>query len=1334
MERHCYRYLTTIWILVLLLTCTLTAQAQNEVPHFFRLTYNEGLSDNKVNCIIKSHEGYIWAGTPQGLNRYDGFRIRTFYASPNNRHTLPDNNILNLYEDAEGQLWANTPAGLCRFNPKTEQVNRNTDEWMHQHQISGHSLMIDTDEKRNLWILSVSPNKLFYYDFQRHRATAMKVSPRLLSNINSIHAEKGGLCLVYNNGAMAWVNRYSGKIAWTDHYIPDHNAEPNQHYRTISDKQGNRWAWAESKVYYYQHSTHTWRLIYDKPLNDVALDQEGHGLLATDHNGLLVYDTAGDIVDHVLNIPTDSRSLSDNTLQCLYVDDLGALWIGFYRMGMAVRATQHSLFALLPLGDVCTMAQGRDGAIWLGTNDNGIERYDLKRDVRHITMAQSGLGSNVVVASLVDRDGSMWFGTYQGGLAHLSNGKWTVYQQKNSPIAHDNVWALAQLHDSILAIATLGGGLQLMEPKTGKFTTYNTHNSNLASDYLSSLSVAADGTLAIGHSQGVSLLRPGSHKFININQRGDRKGNQLTSLSVNQVLYDTSGRLWIANTSGLNVLEPKAQLLSTVNLQSLNDHTEVCAITEDHYHNIWATTSDGLKRISTKTQQRQNQYLVTSYGRAGGLQNRLFNKRSILCLRDGRILVGGIDGVNIVLPWSVRQQQNQARLLFSGLSLFDHVVGVGDSVNDHVVLTESLNDCRKIVLQHDENTFTIQLATTLAGQQAQPHILYRLHGYESKWSAAPSNDPCVHYTNLTPGYYTLEVRMTNADGTPSSHIDRLRIIIRPPFYLQPLALVIYVLLLFLLIWDVRRRLRLRRITEWQKMELRKQKEVEEAKIDFFTNISHELRTPLTLILSPLESMMRQDYDATTQRKLRLIQRNARQLLMMVNKMLDLRRMMRGKEKVALTTGDLISYIHELCEPFAALSDKGITLTFHADVARLIMPFDKGKIDRMVTNLLSNAYKFTPMEGRVDVAVSLNDNQQVLISVADNGPGVSDKDKPHLFERFYQAKDGKTQEGSGIGLNLTWEYAQMLGGTITVEDNKGGGALFTITLPAKELRADGEGYVQALDNGKAVPANIPAKSTSTINDKRRQQRSTLLLVDDNTDFLGFLSEELQVNYRILRAENGKQALEVIHHDMPDLVITDVMMPEMDGNELCRKIKSNDKMHHLPVMVLTARLADENEIESRECGADDYIKKPFSMDLFKLHIDQLLRQGRITDEGKVDPKISKTAITTQDETFIDKATRYVEEHLGDPDMTVEQMSDYMAMSRVQLYRRMVSVTGKTPSEFIRLVRLRHAERLLVQSQLSVAEICYMVGFSSTRYFSRCFKDLYGYLPSKYKKNAE
>ena len=1335
MNRHCYQQVKALWILTLLLTCVITAQAQNEVPHFFRLTYNDGLSDNKVNCIIKSHEGYIWAGTPQGLNRYDGFRIHVFHASPNNIHTLPDNNILNLYEDAEGQLWANTPAGHCRFSPKTEQVNRNTDQWLHQHHVSGHLLKMDIDEKHNLWILSINPNKLYYYDFQRHRATAMKVSARQLTNINSIHAEKGGLCLVYNNGAMAWVYRDSGKIAWTDHYIPDHDAAPDQHYRTTCDKQGNRWAWAESKAYYYQHSTHAWRLIYDKPVNDITPDQEGHGLLATDHNGLLMYDAAGNIVDHVLNIPTDSRSLSDNTLQCLYVDDLGALWIGFYRMGMAVRATQHSFFALMPLGDICTMAQDHDGTIWLGTNDRGIEWYDLKRDVRHITMAQSGLGSDVVVATLADRDGSLWFGAYQGGLAHLSKGKWTVYRQKNSGIAHDNVWALAQLRDGTIAIATLGAGLQQFDPKTGKFTTYNTRNSNLVSDYLSSLSAAPDGTLAIGHSQGVSLLRPGSRKFVNISQQGDRKGNQLTSLSVNQVLYDTSGRLWIANTSGLNVLEPKGQLLNTVSLQSLNDQTEVCAIAEDHYHNIWATTSDGLKRISTKTRQGESQYPVTSYGRAGGLQNRLFNKRSILCLRDGRILVGGIDGVNIVLPWSVSQQQSKARLLFSGLSLFDHVVGVGDSVNGHVVLTESLNDCRKIVLGHDENTFTIQLATTLAGQQAQPHILYRLRGYESKWSAAPSNDPYVHFTSLAPGRYTLEVRMTNADGTLSPRIDQLKIVIRPPFYLQPWALVVYVLLLLLLVWDIRRRLRLRRINELQKMELRKQKEVEEAKIDFFTNISHELRTPLTLILSPLESMTRrQDYDATTLRQLRLIQRNARQLLMMVNKMLDLRRMMRGKEKVKLTTGDLISYIHELCEPFSALSDKGITLTFHAGVAHLILPFDKGKIDRMVTNLLSNAYKFTPVGGRVDVSVSLTDQQQVLISVADNGPGVSDKDKPHLFERFYQAEDGKTHQGSGIGLNLTWEYAQMLGGTIKLEDNKNRGALFTITLPAKDLKAEGEGYVQALDNDNTVPAAIPTKSTGAANENRRQQRSTLLLVDDNTDFLGFLSEELEANYRILKAENGKQALEVIHHDMPDLVITDVMMPVMDGNELCRKIKGSDKTHHLPVMVLTARLADENEIESRECGADDYIKKPFSMDLFRLHIDQLLKQGRIVDNGKVDPKISKTAITTQDEAFIDKATHYIEEHLCDSELTVEQMSDDLAMSRVQLYRRIVSITGKTPSELIRLVRLRHAERLVVQSQLSISEISYMVGFSSTRYFSRCFKELYGYLPSRYKKNAE
>ena len=672
---------------------------------------------------------------------------------------------------------------------------------------------------------------------------------------------------------------------------------------------------------------------------------------------------------------------------------------------------------------------------------------------------------------------------------------------------------------------------------------------------------------------------------------------------------------------------------------------------------------------------------------------------------------------------------------FSGLTLFDHVVGVGDSINGHVVLTQSLNSLRKLVLNHDENTFTIQLATTLAGQQTQPQILYRLRGEEKQWSVASGNDPCVHLTNLSPGKYTLEVRLTDANGLPSQQIEQMSIVIRQPFYLQPWALLIYLTLAALAVWNGRRRWRLRRTNELEKMELKKQKEIEEAKMVFFTNISHELRTPLTLIIAPIESMMKQNYDTATLHKLHLINRNAHQLLMMVNKMLDLRRIMRGKEKIALSTGDLITFVHELCEPFASLSEKAITLTFHTDVARLTLAFDKGKVDRMVTNLLSNAYKFTPQGGRVDVTVSLEDHRQVIISVADNGPGISDQDKAHLFERFYQGEDGKEQMGSGIGLNLSWEYAKMLGGTIKVEDNKGGGTRFTIVLPAKDLQVEGDGYVQALGNaGMEQDSFAVCNTADSERSDTNEHQPTLLLVDDNPDFLNFLKTELQASYRILCSVNGKQALDVIHHEIPDLVITDVMMPEMDGNELCRQIKGNDRTHHLPVMMLTARLADENEIESRECGADDYIKKPFSMDLFKLHIDQLLKQGRIVDNGKVDPKISKPTITPQDEVFIDKATLYVEEHLSDSELTVEQMSDDLAMSRVQLYRRLVGVTGKTPSEFIRLVRLRHAERLLVQSQLSIAEISYKVGFSSTRYFSRCFKDLYGYLPSKYKKNAE
>ena len=805
----------------------------------------------------------------------------------------------------------------------------------------------------------------------------------------------------------------------------------------------------------------------------------------------------------------------------------------------------------------------------------------------------------------------------------------------------------------------------------------------------------------------------------------------MASPSVNQVFTDHRGLLWIATGSGLNVYDLKRKKLYDVDLHGQRGHAEVNALCEDQQGRIWFSSDNEVHSVNILREADDWNFITNTYGGYDGLQTRLFNKRSILCLKDGSILVGGIDGVNIINPKEMKPQAHGS-IIFSGLTLFDRPIAVGDTINGHVILSAEMNTNRDITLRHDENTFKILLAATSPGMPKAPQFLYRLQG-EKTWLMTSAQDPSVQFNNLTPGHYTLEVKMMGNDN--ADDIASLKITVLPPFYLSIWAWLIYISLAIAMIWYLIWWTKKRHLDEMEKLKLKKEKELEEERMNFFTNVSHELRTPLSLILSPLEGMMRSVHDRDIISKLRLIERNARQLLTLTNQMLDLRRIVSGKESLKLEQGDLVATVREVCSDFAGLSDKGITLTFHITQTAISMVYDKDKIVKMVTNLLSNAFKFTPKNGRVDVRLRLDDHT-VSITVADNGCGVSDEDKQHLFERFYQSKANKQGGGSGIGLNLVWEYAQMHGGKVTVSNNDGGGTVFTIALPCQSMALastatasedDKEGYVTSFVN------DLPATATEATEAVDGKNLATILLVDDNEDFLAFLSSELTHYYIKRYATNGREALDSIHSSKPDLVLTDIMMPVMDGNELCRQIKQDEHLHDLPVIMLTARLSDENEIESRECGADDYIKKPFSMPLLKLRIDTLLDKNRVDSDGKIQPRIAQPKITSEDEKFVDKTTKYIEQHLSDTDMSVEQMATDMGLSRVQLYRRLVSVTGKTPSEFIRLIRLRHAARLIRESQMSVSEIAYKVGFASPRYFSRCFKELYGFMPTEYKKQV-
>ena len=696
-----------------------------------------------------------------------------------------------------------------------------------------------------------------------------------------------------------------------------------------------------------------------------------------------------------------------------------------------------------------------------------------------------------------------------------------------------------------------------------------------------------------------------------------------------------------------------------------------------------------------------------------------------------------------------------SKALFSGLLVFNQPVRVGDDYNGHVILKEELHDGGELRLNHDENAFTIQLSSNIVSIPNRSRFLYRLKGFDDKWLQTADGQPAVTFTNLSSGSYTLEVKVVNADGTQSREVSRLKIYVRPPFYLSAWAMICYVVLLVVLFYYVNRalikrsndKLRLAQVTR----EAEQARHLDKMKLDFFANISHELRTPLSLILSPLSVLISQEKDETKRTKLQLISRNATRLLGLVNQLLDFRKIDEDCQQMKLVTGDIVAFIHEICNTFQQLMGPRISLTFYASINSLMMSFDDDKLRKIMDNLLSNAYKFTPNGGRIDVSlrvVSQHENgqdgeRQLEIKVSDTGSGIDDEAKKLVFERFYQAPhtDEIAASGSGIGLSLVKKFVEMHGGTISVSDNPGGGTVFICLIPIcnhveapllkhcsdtmhQVERQAASSVVDMQPSAEDAPVSASCKAENG-------QQYELLIVDDSEDFLEFMTEVLSHKFHVRVAHNGKEALMCVEEHRPDIILSDVMMPEMDGNALCRALKENRNTCDIPFIMLTARVAEAHRMEGLELGADDYITKPFSMDLLDLRISNLIKWHNGPKNNLIEPKIKQVEITSMDEEMVRNATTYVEDNLDNTDISVETLSASLGMSRVQLYKRLLSVTGLTPSEFIRNIRLRHAEVLLRQSQRSVSEIAYQVGFNNPRYFSRYFADMYGVTPSQYKQ---
>ena len=1333
---------------VLLLSSWMVVAQSYQFKH---LEVSDGLSNNSVNTICKDRDGFMWFGTTTGLNRYDGYTFKIYQHAENDPGSLPDNYITDIVEMPDGRFWVNTGRGYVLFDKEQDCFITDVTGFMKNLESGGVPEQVFVDREGNT-CLSVAGEGCYRYKEGGKRLFFSYVEHSLPEHgVTQIAECSDGLLLIYNTGLLVCLDRATLAIKWKSDeikkYIP---AGKTIEFSLFVDRDNCIWAYSLMGIWAYDCGTKSWRTDLtaiwssrpDVIIHAVAQDIEGRIWVGKDYDGIDVLEKETGKVTSLVAHDDNGRSLPHNTIYDLYADRDGIMWVGTYKKGESYYSESIFKFNMYEWGDITCIEQADENRLWLGTNDHGILLWNRSTGkAEPFWRDAEGQLPNPVVSMLKSKDGKLWVGTFNGGLYCMDGSRVRSYKEGvGNTLASNNVWALVEDDKGRIWIASLGGGLQCLEPVSGTFETYTSSNSALLENNVTSLCWVDNNTLFFGTAnQGVGMMDMRTREIKKI--QGQSGNVKLSNDAVNHVYKDSRGLVWIATREGLNVYDTRRHVFLDLSSVAEAKGNFIAAITEDQERNMWVSTSRKVIRV-TVASDGKGSYLFDSraYNSEDGLQNCDFNQRSIKTLHNGIIAIGGLYGVNVFAPDHIRYNKMLPNVMFTGLSLFDEAVKVGQSYGGRVLIEKELNDVENVEFDYKQNIFSVSFASDNYNLPEKTQYMYKLEGFNNDWLTLPLGVHNVTFTNLAPGKYVLRVKAINSDGYVGIKEATLGIVVNPPFWMSWWAYLLYavglVIVLFLARYRMLKREREKFHLQQIENEVAKNEEINNMKFRFFTNVSHELRTPLTLIISPLEGMLKETTDELQSTRLQLMYRNAQRLLHLVNQLLDFRKGEMSTHQLSLSEGDIISYVHSVCNSFLLMADKKhIQFSFFSGIDTFSMAFDADKVGKIVMNLLSNAFKFTPEGGRVTVMIEhVAGTPDILeIKIADTGIGISDVDKEHIFERFYQAGHKGVEEttGNGIGLSLVRDFVTLHEGEVKVFDNIGMGSVFVIQFPVKHV----ETQVQ-LPEETGMPAGDEEDKEMKEEAREEMERKNfplLLIVDDNEDFRIFMRYSLELQYRVKLAVNGKEAWEMMQEELPDLVISDVMMPQMDGNELCRLIKQDKRTAHIPVILLTARQNTEAKLEGLQTGADDYVTKPFNMTILVLRIRKLIelsRYHRVT-QGMIDPAPSEIVITSLDEKLIEKAIKYVEDNMSRTELSVEELSRELGMSRVHLYKKLLQITGKTPIEFIRVIRLKRAAQLLRESQLHVSEVAFEVGFNNPKYFSRYFKDEFGVLPSVYQE---
>ena len=1360
-----------IFILLLLTASQLCAQ-NNSFPEYYFEALKNNTTQRAVASMSQDQQGFLWMGTNGlGLNKYNGIDYTTYQFHEADSSSISNSLIHFTYVDSKNRLWIGTETGLDLYN-------RDQDNFIHIN-------LLDESEGSSISVQAILEDGKGDLLVGTHQYGMFRINPTTLTSeaIKIIGIPQIRNLLI--NSIVSFDNKI---LAGTSYGILDLDEEKNivkpLFFKTASgkekiafavksmeiDSKGSMWLGTTNRGLYKIDRNENGRYyiqnfpITSKRILSLLNTPRETILCGTENDGLFELNRNGKIINHYLNNKSDDSGIKSNSIWDLFLDSQQRIWVCYYNNGVGVYDKFYDKFRdieskpnypnSLQSSSVTGIQQDDTGRLWIGMDGGGIDVFDPKSNgFTHLldedNKIASGLSAADVQTLFKDSAGNLWVGTWDYGIFYLQKGStsFTNYtvETTNGEMATDRILSFSEDSNGTIWIGTFLRGIHSYNPELKKFISYDKEpflSEKISYSDVKRIYVDSEDNIWIGGNAGLFKLKVKPDEYI-LETMSSRfySGNSNSKYSslVLDIYEDSAKNIWLGTDGGgLCKYDMKNDSFTWVDSSNGFNKVTVASIIEDESGAIWLAGNNGLSKIDKQGQVIQN------FSTNDGLLTNDFNTNSSYKDNTGKLYFGSYEGINYFDPKNISVNENPPIVYLSDLKIFNQPV---EPAVKESPLNKVVSQTDKVTFTHDQSVFTIDYASIDFTRPEKIKFAYYLEGFEKDWNYV-QNTRSATYTNLPAGNYTFKVKAANSDGIWNDKAATLNIEILRPWWFTNFAILCYILTIALIIYLAFRfldsRLRARRAIQQEREKHLQEEALNDKKIQFFTNISHEFRTPLTLILSPLEDILKENsLPEKIKEKHRIIHKNTTRLKRLIDELMDFRKLQFNKIPLTVTSFNINHLVEDIVDHFQQeAGQRNIVLSLEIDKTLENIWADKSKLEKVIFNILSNAFKSTANNGIITLTVGVKPEhsfkmintgvaQEALeISIEDTGKGIPPEELSKIFDRFYQIKELNEQyySGTGIGLEVVRSFVDLHKGEIDVESEIGVGTKFRILIPLgkehyepSEIGNSPENTIRTLSENDSVEQKTP--------EEIKNQKRTLLLVEDNIELRSYIKQELENQYKVIEAEDGEEGLKQAAKYIPDIVITDVVMPKLNGHEFCSLLKNDLRTSHIPVLMLTAKSMVDDWVEGLNAGADAYLNKPFEMKVMRSHLKQLITNRDILfskymgsfKNSELEPS------TSIDKEFISGIISYVQENISETDLNVEKLADEFSLSRSQLYRKIKALTGLTANELIRKIRLERAKELIEEGQNSISEISYNVGFSSPSYFSKCFKVHFGILPT-------